>query len=210
MIAKTDLARLKITLVMPEACDQHDVKPPVMRRIVVPIGIKLDRLHAVMQATMGWTNSHLWEFRARDTGWGPRDPDGGFGDGPLDARKATLLGVLEDMGVKTLTYLYDFGDGWEHKIKVERIFAGVPGLEVPFLLEASGRCPPEDIGGPWGYMEFLEAIADPDHERYDELTEWHDADFDPAAVDTPAIEKKLAALAKRWSPRNPKSPRKRS
>lgn len=102
-----------------------------MRRVVVPISIRLDRSHAVMQATMEWTNSHLWEFRVGETGFGPKDPDGGFSDGPLDASKATLLGVLEDTGCKTLTCLYDFGDGCEHTIKVERIFDGVTGLEVP-------------------------------------------------------------------------------
>lgn len=199
MIANTDIVRLKVTL--------DDVKPVVLRRIVVPVGIRLDRLHTVLQAAIGWTNSHLWEFRARGTCWGPKDPDFDFGDGPLDASKSTLFGVLDDMGVKTLKYLYDFGDGWEHTIKVERIFDGVPGVEVPFLLEASGRCPPEDIGGPWGYMEFLEAIADPNHERHDELTEWYDSEFDPAVVDVPTIEAKLSVLAKRWSPRKQKPSR---
>ena len=51
--------------------------------------------------------AHLWEFRAGGTGWGPSDPDAGFGDGPLDARKATLLRVLNDVGGKTIKYLYD-------------------------------------------------------------------------------------------------------
>lgn len=199
MTSRTDLARLKITL--------DDVEPVVLRRVVVRLGIRLDRLHAVMQAAMGWTNSHLWEFRARGTGWGPRDPDGGFGDGPLDAGKATLLDVLEDTGVKTLKYLYDFGDAWEQTIKLERIFAGVPGLETPFLLEATGRCPPEDIGGPSGYAEFLEAITNPAHERHAEIARWHGPDFDPAAIDVKGIEAKLEALAKRWS--RPKAPPKR-
>lgn len=107
--------------------------------------------------------------------------------------------MLEDTGVKRLTYLYDFGDGWEHTIKVERIDAAVPGERYPRLLEATGRCPPEDIGGPPGYAEFLEAIADPDHERHDELTEWYDADFDPNAVNVPAIRERLGKLAKSWS-----------
>jgi hypothetical protein len=199
MIAKTDTIRLKITL--------DDVKPVVMRRVVVPIAIRLDRLHAVMQATMGWTNSHLWEFRVGETGFGPRDPDGGFGDGPLDASKATLLGVLEDTGRKTLTYLYDFDDGWEHTIKVERPAQAEPGALYPRLLEAIGRCPPEDIGGAPGYEEFLDAIADPDHERHQEFAEWYDQDFDPKIVDTAAIEKRLAALAKTITgkPAKPKS-----
>ena len=72
------IARLKITL--------DDVKPQVLRRIEVPLTIRLDRLHEVLQAALGWTNSHLYELRAQDVGWGIPDP--GFGTGPLDARKA--------------------------------------------------------------------------------------------------------------------------
>src|SRR6201996_7697681 len=63
-----------------------DVEPAVVRRVEVPLTIRLDRLHLVLQAAMGWTDSHLYEIRARDIGWGVPDPD--FGDGPLDARKA--------------------------------------------------------------------------------------------------------------------------
>src|SRR5216683_1647785 len=153
------IARLKITL--------DDVKPAVLRRIEVPLNIRLDRLHLAIQAAMGWSNSHLYEIRARDVGWGEPDPDGG--DGPLDARKARLVDVLEDVGTKTLRYLYDFGDGWEHTIKIERIADAVPGVAYPRLVEAAGRCPPEDVGGPWGYAELLQAIDDPKHERHAEL-----------------------------------------
>ena len=101
----------------------------VLRRIEVPLGIRLDRLHLVIQAAMGWTDSHLYEIRAGDVGWGIPDPD--WGDGPLDARKARLVDVLEDVGVKTLKYLYDFGDGWEHTIKIERIADADAGRRVP-------------------------------------------------------------------------------
>lgn len=183
------IARLKITL--------DDVEPPVLRRIEVPLTIRLDRLHLVLQAALGWTDSHLYEIRARDVGWGVPDPD--WGDGPLDARKTRLVDVLEDLGVKTLKYLYDFGDGWEHTIKIERLIEAVPGVAYPRLIDATGRCPPEDIGGPWGYGEFLEAIADPGHERHTELTEWIGEAFDPTAVDTERHAHDLATLAKQWS-----------
>lgn len=103
-----------------------DIEPAVVRRLEVPLTIRLDRLHLALQAAMGWTNSHLYEIRARDVGWGMPDPD--FGNGPLDARKARLADVLEDVGVKSLKYLYDFGDGWEHTIRVERITDPVPGV----------------------------------------------------------------------------------
>ena len=109
----TRIARLHVTL--------NDVKPPVRRRVEVPLAILL-------------------------VGWGLPDPD--FGDGPLDAKKARLIDVLEDAGTKTLKYLYDFGDGWEHTVKVERITDAIPGLAYPVLINATGRCPPEDVGGP--------------------------------------------------------------
>src|SRR5215218_6882283 len=108
-----------------------DVDLPVLRRVQVPVTIRLDRLHLVLQAAMGWTNSHLYEIRARDVGWGMPDPD--WGGGPLDARKARLIDVLQDTGAKTLKYLYDFGDGWEHTVKIERIADAVPDLTYPLL-----------------------------------------------------------------------------
>jgi hypothetical protein len=187
------IARLKITL--------DDVKPEVLRRIEVPLTIRLDRLHLAIQAAMGWSNSHLYEIRGRDVGWG--EPDADWGDGPLDARKARLVDVLEDVGTKTLRYLYDFGDGWEHTIKVERITDALPGIAYPRLVEAAGRCPPEDVGGPWGYAELLEAIGDPKHERHAELKEWVEDDFDPNVVDADQLADALAALAKRWSRKSP-------
>jgi Plasmid pRiA4b ORF-3-like protein len=183
------IARLKITL--------NDVKPAVLRRIEVPFDIRLDRLHLAIQAAIGWTNTHLYEIRARDVGWGI--PDREWGDGTLDARKARLDNVLEDVGTKTLRYLYDFGDGWEHTIKVERLIDPEVGVIYPRLIEANGRCPPEDVGGPWGYAELLKAIGDPKHERHAEFREWVADDFDPNIVDAAQLAEDVATLAKRWS-----------
>src|SRR5208337_4364132 len=112
------------------------VEPVVVRRLEVPLTIRLDRLHLVLQAAMGWTNSHLYEIRARDVGWGMPDPD--LGDGPLDASKARLIDVLEDVGVRSLKYLYDFGDCWEHTVRIERVTDAVPGVIYPRLLEGVG------------------------------------------------------------------------
>jgi len=193
------IAHLKITL--------DNVAPTVMRRIEVPLSIRLDRLHLVLQAALGWTDSHLYEFRARDTGWGVPDPD--FGDGPLDARRARLLDVLEDMGVRSLKYLYDFGDGWEHTVRLERVTEPIPGTTYPRLIEAAGRCPPEDVGGPPGYAELLDTLANPDHEQHTENLRWVGSHFDPAAVDLERLTRNLNTLAKRWS-RPPASRPKRS
>ena len=194
MVSASEIAGLKVTL--------EDVAPAVVRRVEVPFRLRLDRLHAVLQAAVGWTNSHLWEFRAGDVGWGI--PDRQWGDGPHDASKATLRGVIEDTGARRLTYLYDYGDGWEHTIRIERIGEALPGELYPRLIDARGRCPPEDIGGPPGYAEFLDAIRTRGHERRAELKDWCDADFDPDAVDLPAIKRRLTDLAKRWSRSKPK------
>jgi len=193
------IACLKITL--------NDVKPAVLRRVEVPLGIRLDRLHLTIQAAMGWTNSHLYELRAGDVGWSTPYPDADWADDFLDASKARLGDVLEDIGTKKLVYLYDFGDGWEHTIMIERLADPEPGMLYPRLTGVNGRCPPEDCGGPWGYAELLAAIKDPKHERHSELTEWIGDDFDPDADDASELTAQMASLAKSWSR---KAPSKRS
>jgi Plasmid pRiA4b ORF-3-like protein len=70
------------------------------------------------------------------------------------------------------------------------------------------RVPPEDVGGPWGYAEFLEAINDPKHERHADLSEWIGDDFDPEDIDADGLAEELARLAKQWS-RKPAAKRKR-
>jgi len=185
------VARLRIKL--------DDVEPAVVRRVEVPLTIRLDRLHLVLQVAMGWTNSHLYEIRARDVGWGRPDPY--FGDGPLDASKTRLIDVLEDVGTRSLKYLYDFGDGWEHSVRIERITDAVPGVAYPRLIEATGRCPPEDVGGPWGYHEFLDAIANPNHQDHAERMRWIGDHFDPSDVDAETLAQAVHNLAKKWSRR---------
>ena len=91
---------------------------------------------------MGWTNSHLYMFEAARATWGIADPD--FGGEDLPANKTTLGQVIEDTGKKTINYIYDFGDNWEHRIKIGRITDPVPGELYPRLIEVTGKCPPED------------------------------------------------------------------
>jgi len=195
------IARLTITL--------DDVKPAVRRRVEVPFDIRLDWLHLTIQAAMGWTNSHLYEIRAGGVGWSTPDPSADWAGDSLDARKDRLDDVLEDVGAKTLKYVYDFGDGWEHTVKIERLLDPEPGLLYPRLIDAKGHCPPEDVGGPWGYAEFLEAIVDPAHERHRELKEWHGRDFSPHVVDIDRLARDVAALAQHWS-RTPTAKRRRT
>ncbi|WP_246831585.1 plasmid pRiA4b ORF-3 family protein [Thioclava sp. L04-15] len=193
----TLVARLKVTL--------SDVEPQVLRRFDVPLKIKLNRLHDVIQSAMGWTDSHLYEFRAGGVGWGVPDPDG-FYEGPMPASKTSLLDVLEDVGTRTIHYIYDFGDNWHHVIKVEKIDDAIPGVLYPRLVRAIGACPPEDVGGFPGYADFLDAIADPQHEAHADMLEWHGAKFDPDEADIDRILDNFERLARKWAPK-PRKPK---
>ena len=198
----TLVARLKVTL--------SDVEPQVLRRFDVPLKIKLNRLHDVIQTAMGWTDSHLYEFRAGGSGWGVPDPDG-FYDGPMPASKTSLLDVIEDVGTKTIHYIYDFGDNWHHVIKIEKIDGSIAGAAYPRLVRAIGACPPEDVGGFSGYADFLDAIADPKHEEHSQMLEWYGGQFDPDEAEIGRILDNFERLAKKWAPkpRKPKAAPKR-
>jgi hypothetical protein len=131
------VARLKITL--------DNVKPTVLRRVEVPFDIRLDRLHLTIQAAMGWTNSHLYELRAGGVGWSTPYPDEDWAGDFIDARKARLGDVLEDVRAKKLAYLYGFGDGWQHTIKVERLGDPEPGVLYPRPSKSAAAARPRSL-----------------------------------------------------------------
>lgn len=185
----TSIARLKVTL--------DEVEPRVTRRLEVPVTMRLSRLHTVLQIVLGWTDSHLYEFHFRGVEYGIPDPD--WDHHCIDARHASLGRAIRDSQALSFKYLYDLGGGWTHSVKVEKIEPGIPGLDYPFLLHASGRCPPEDVGGPYGYAEFLEILAHRDHPEYDQNLVWAGGSFDPHFVDLAAIDRKLGDLKQRGS-----------
>jgi len=90
-----------------------------------------------------------------------------------------------------LIYEYDFGDGWEHAVEVQKIVEAEKGVECPVCLAGKRACPPEDCGGVWGYGDMLDALADPKHERHEELLEWLGGPFDPEAFDLDEVNRIL-------------------
>jgi hypothetical protein len=165
-------------------------KPPVWRRVLVRADTRLDELHEIVQAALGWQNCHMHSFSAGDQEFGIPDPELGFGD----ERKVTLGQLVSAVGDR-LRYTYDFGDNWEHEILVEELLDADPGARYPMLVAAKGMCPPEDCGGVWGYASLKEILADPGHDEHQEMLEWLGLDearqFDPAAV-TDGIDNELA------------------
>ncbi|MEM8572491.1 MAG: plasmid pRiA4b ORF-3 family protein [Pseudomonadota bacterium] len=190
MSMTTQIARLRITL--------EDVEPRVVRRIEVPHGLKLDRLHQVIQAAMPWTNSHLWGFKAGDLTWAEMDL--GVGE-TLPAAKSTLESALKKAGGAALVYTYDFGDDWNHSIDLEALSDPAADVLYPRLLEATGRCPPEDIGGFPGYDRFLEIMADPKDEEYAEMIDIYGEPEDPKVPELDTIQALLNRLARKWKPK---------
>ena len=187
----TAILRLAVTLL--------DVKPSVMRRIELPGSMRLDRLHRVLQATMPWQNYHLYEFETGRTRWGLPDPD--FGADVRPAIKVTLAELVVAAGDGPISYLYDFGDSWEHRLTVEGTFAADPSHLYPRLIEIAGRCPPEDVGGIPGYERFLDILADPSHPEHEEVLEWHGGPFDPNIPPADELHLDVLKLAKKWKPR---------
>lgn len=172
---------LKITLI-----DSH---PPIWRRILVCSNTKLPDLHLMFQAAMGWFNSHLHLFEVNGTRYGEPDPD--FDDDDTVNEKGVRLeAVLPRKGAR-MTYLYDFGDGWEHDVRLEEIFPADPKVKYPVCVEGKHTCPPEDVGGIWGYAEFLAAISDSKHKEHDRMLEWVGGAFDPDEFDIAATNLNL-------------------
>lgn len=174
--------------------DLRFAKPPIWRRIVVPGDIRLDRLHDVLQVAMGWTNSHLHAFRRGNEEYTMPDPEAGtlgqmHGVSVFDERKYTLSALVAAEGDR-FQYDYDFGDGWEHDLRVEAI---TPASErFPARCLAGRRaCPPEDCGGIGGYFDLLDALAHPKALRHRELLEWLGEGFDPALFDLDEVNEIL-------------------
>ena len=158
--------------------------PPIWRRIQVQ-DCTLDKLHEHIQTAMGWTNSHLHQFDIKGERYGdPELLDDGFDDIECADSTVTMVSeILPKTGKRfSFKYEYDFGDGWKHEVLCEGSPPLEKGKKYPLCLEGERACPPEDVGGTWGYAEYLEALADPKHERHEEFMEWS-GPFDPDDFD---------------------------
>jgi hypothetical protein len=159
-----------------------ETHPPIWRRIQVS-DCTLDKLHEHIQTVMGWTNSHLHDFRLGEQRYG--DPvllQENFEDMEyVDSTATTLSDILPKTGKQLrFEYQYDFGDSWDHEVLFEGCVKAGPS---PVCIGGARACPPEDVGGTPTYPLFLEAMADPDHERHDDYFNWIGGEFDPEAFD---------------------------
>jgi len=182
-LARTKIYQLKITL--------KYSRPPIWRRVQVSDNVTLAKLHRVIQEAMGWLDGHLHRFIVGETYYGVPDPDD---LSEIKNEKNIRLGRIVTRPKQKLLYEYDFGDGWEHQIVVEKILTPEPGVRYPLSLDGARVCPPEDCGGISGYADFLEAIRDPKHDQHDEMLEWIGGAFDPEEFDLETVNDCLRRL----------------
>jgi hypothetical protein len=173
-----------------------DISPRIWRRVEVPLDLTLKRLHDVIQAVMGWQDDHLYAFHVGDTTYGEPTTEAFDGSRVQSACLARLRPLL-DRGVERFTYLYDFGDDWEHRITVEAVEEGEPGVAYPRFVDGARRGPPEDVGGPPGYAEFLKAATNPRHRRHTEVIDWYGGPYDPDDIGESAVRLRIARIAQR-------------
>ncbi|RST47799.1 plasmid pRiA4b ORF-3 family protein [Variovorax sp. MHTC-1] len=166
------------------------VHPKVWRRLLVPITIKLPLLHVMLLWSTGWDGGHLHEFVFGDANYGPVEPTWELPDGVLNEEKVTLKAALGAR--KTFVYVYDYGDNWRHRVKVEKIIALDAPISLAVCIAGENACPPEDVGGAPGYEEFLAALADPNDPEHEDLKEWIGGSFDPTAFDIAEVNKRLS------------------
>ena len=180
---KESIYQLKVTL--------RHVRPPVWRRIQVRGDATLDKLHQTLQIAMGWTESHMHQFVADGVFYGQPDPDLDFN--VASERRTRLCDVVSDVRDRFI-YEYDFGDGWEHELLVEEILQPEPRTSYPRCIKGKRNCPPEDVGGPWGYANFLQALHDENHPMHAEYQDSVDDSFDPDEFDLEAVNDYLKTI----------------
>ncbi len=182
----TTVYQLKIVLL--------GVRPQIVRRVQVPADMRLDNLHMVVQVAMGWTNSHLHSFSFGKRAFTIPFEEGYLEEMEMEDERSVLLSQLLTEPKAQFEYEYDFGDGWQHVITLEKILSAVPNTTYPLCLDGKRACPPEDCGGVWGYSDLLKVLANPAHPDYKEMKSWIGRKFDPELFDLEKVNRSLRRL----------------
>lgn len=156
---------------------------PIWRRTQVPENYSFWDLHVAIQDAMGWFDYHLHSFDIINPMTGEQEfigiPGEEFDD--FDTLSGWDIKLRDYFNIRnnTAKYIYDFGDDWHHTVKFEGEFDKIAKQKYPICIAGKNACPPEDVGGVWGYKDFLNIINNPKHDEYKEMMEWVGGDFDP-------------------------------
>jgi len=182
----TSVYQLKIVL--------EGVRPQIWRRVQVSADIPLDELHLVLQAAMGWANSHLHSFTFGERRYTMPYEPGDLEELQREDEQTMCLSELITEPKQIFGYDYDFGDNWEHGVMLEKRLPASPDTKYPLCLDGKRACPPEDCGGIWGYANLLKILRNPAHEEYKEMRSWAGRKFDPEVFDVERFSKDLRRL----------------
>ena len=193
-----EVMHLKISLRLPAPYK-------VYRSFEVPVTATFEKLHEIIQIAFAWDSMHLYEFKVGHSKIGPAKDEKAdmfsfFEDSEelLDDKEITLAHL--NRGAKKFTYIYDFGDYWEHQISIVKreLRSGTPQV---ICTGGKGDAPWEDCGGPWGYVHYKEVLQNPDHEEYEEVSEWFEDSFRQEFYQDiiNGLVKDILTKPKRWS-----------
>ncbi len=168
------------------------IKPPIWRRIQVPESYSFWDLHVAIQDSMGWQDYHLHDFvtirksNEQEKRIGIPDCEGTYLD-TLPSWEENISDWFSLDENKSMNYIYDFGDNWEHRVELERIIKKDDSINYPACIKGARACPPEDCGGVWGYEDKLNIIKNPNHPEHDEILEWMGTDFNQEEFDCAGV-----------------------
>lgn len=172
-----------------------DMPVPVWRQVRVGSDTSFLELHHIIQMAMGWGGAHLFEFSVGDSHIQPFDEnllmEFSLSGETIDASLIRVRDLLTGKGW-SISYLYDFGDCWEHVVKATGVREDGPFQSRVELLEGAGACPPEDCGGAYGYAELVRAINDSKHPEHEGMVDFFGIEkLDPHDFDIDAARRRL-------------------
>jgi hypothetical protein len=170
------------------------IQPPIWRTLEVPARVTMAKLHQLLQAALGWTDSHLHVFEIGAQRIAVPYHLEQLTDGQItrSGRLVRLADVI-DHGVRRFDYEYDFGDSWHHSIAIDEVRDERDGDGGACCLGGARACPPEDCGGADGYARLLDILFDPRHPEFEEMRRWAGA-FEPERFDLKRVNAALAAV----------------
>ncbi|MFW9990001.1 MAG: plasmid pRiA4b ORF-3 family protein [Candidatus Odinarchaeota archaeon] len=197
--------QLKITL--------KNISPPVWRRILISNYSTFSELHQAIQDCFYWSNYHLHEFSYRypepphwqihmqaispDESYYPEDRSDYY-----DIREDELrLCDVFSIKLKNVNYLYDFGDNWEHSIRLEKVFPDDKDFRFFLCVGGKRATPPEDCGGSYGYQELLEIFDNPSHQEHEEMKGWVGEEINPEIIKSPMSKMTLKEIERKYGPK---------
>ncbi|MBT3464336.1 plasmid pRiA4b ORF-3 family protein [archaeon] len=169
----TKVFQFKITL--------KGITPAIYRKIQIVNSCTFWDLHVAIQDSMGWLDYHLHNFEVLNpiTNALENITICSEDDEKLSSEKKVKDYI--DKNNNKMLYLYDFGDCWEHNIKLEKIL-NKENKKYPICIDGKRCCPPEDVGGIYGYKNFLTILKNPNHPEYPKTIEWS-GEFNPEYFD---------------------------